>query len=539
MKYFLKKILRSASHHVLVFLCLCTNLDTSHAQSIYVSPQGNDSNEGFSSTSPKKTIQGGFDKLNPGDTLFIMAGEYSNTSSDAVLKIGKSGAANKWFFIRNYRNDAVKIYSFNEAAIYIYGASYISISGIEITRDPKTQRQIENTDSPSELSTKGHGILSRIVGSIGYNHHIHIENCKIYSCMGNGIFLAEAHSFDLRYNEIYDNGNYNFNNNSGIKIINAIPEESADHYRSFILGNRIYGQRKFKSALDMTDCDVNQHGAGIIITHVKTNEGYAKPTTIKNKILIANNIIYDNGSSGIAIYNNKNIDIFNNTLYENNAAEFNDCADVEIKYSNNCVVYNNIILSKLKRKACYFSNSQDIFFKTNLFRPGTRYEDGQGNIVTDPLFRSVELGANFTDFNLQPGSAAIDRGTDIEALNEDYNKKKRKAGKRIDIGAIEFHKTMTNAEKGLSPMHVDHSIKLTWNLAYDSKKNAFFIGNQTGQYPYYTIYNSLMQPVRQLSHKDYNDLFFLEVPLKGLPTGHYYAKVYTQKDINVSKFFIK
>jgi len=66
------------------------------AATYYVSPTGSDGNSGTVSA-PFKTIQKAADIVNPGDTVIVKNGNYTDTNNDgAVLKINRAGTSGSW-----------------------------------------------------------------------------------------------------------------------------------------------------------------------------------------------------------------------------------------------------------------------------------------------------------------------------------------------------------------------------------------------------------------------------------------------------------
>lgn len=78
------------------------------------------------------------------------------------------------------------------------GASFVQIIGLDITRDPKTQKLIDQSSSPSAVATKGYGIYSEKSNDDIISSNIKIQNCKIYNCMGSGIYLTDIHHFEIK-----------------------------------------------------------------------------------------------------------------------------------------------------------------------------------------------------------------------------------------------------------------------------------------------------------------------------------------------------
>ena len=211
----------------------------------------------------------------------------------------------------------------------------------------------------------------------------------------------------MQYNEIYNNGYYNFSSNSGIKISMVTPPDSSSLYQNFINGNKIYFHRRLKSDVKIEDdCALKGNGSGIFIRKSNNSRSGMNATENKSRVLISNNLIYANGGIGINLYNSKNIDVFNNTMYENNEANSFDCADLNIRFASFINVYNNIIISRDNRKASFYINAQDIFFSNNLYRSGTKFENGK--VVITNGYKAVQSSDKTMVFIL------ADNGNNVE-----------------------------------------------------------------------------------------------------------------------------
>ena len=130
----------------------------------YVSSiSGSNNNAGTSATAPLATLQAAADLVQPGDTVQVMNGTYSNPSGDgAVLQITTSGTASAPITFEAMPGQTPVIESAgNWAGIGDYGASYITVSGFTIQGDApsvtlaEAQSQENNTNNPV---TAGDGI---------------------------------------------------------------------------------------------------------------------------------------------------------------------------------------------------------------------------------------------------------------------------------------------------------------------------------------------------------------------------------------------
>src|SRR5262249_51911397 len=117
---------------------------------------------------------------------------------------------------------------------------------------------------------------------------------------------------------------------------------------------------------------------------------------------------YNNGRDGI-LSTASSGKIYNNTVYHNGQAGFQNLSDS----SNNAT--NNIF---------YLNGTAAISGSTS----------GSQNLTTNPSFVNAAAG----DFHLQAGSPAIDAGMTVSEVTTDRDKMPRPQGARFDIGAYEY-----------------------------------------------------------------------------------------------------
>ena len=162
---------------------------TTTSKSYYVSDgTGSDSNSGLSVSSPLKTITAGQNLAAPGDTVFLMNGDYAPATTIQLLK---SGTSDKYITYKAYKGHSPK-FSFSGSiwnAVSI-NASYIVVEGIEFQGN---NQNLTYTDALASYNDKlGGGNNNSLYATYNMNgisiggpateskfpHHIIIRNCK-------------------------------------------------------------------------------------------------------------------------------------------------------------------------------------------------------------------------------------------------------------------------------------------------------------------------------------------------------------------------
>jgi hypothetical protein len=377
------------------------SVNTATGAFYYVSPTGSNSNPG-TLAAPFQTISHALTFLHPGDTLYLRAGTYTETLTDAIPSgtswsapatiasypgetaiiepaSGTNGitiSTHSYIILQNLVLDGthlsggsvVKI-DYSSSTSY---ASHVRVTGCEIRNDPSESGVLISMGSTS--------------AAVDYNE---ILNCTIHdnggtNVLAHGIY-CETNNNTFAGNTIYNNGGY------GIQVYSGSASGNFTTYcsRNLIYDNRIYGQRSW---------------SGITIDNGDSNEIY-------------NNLIYGNADGGIHLsYNCSNTDVWNNTIYNNSGTGI---AGIEIESGvTNAVIQNNI---SYKNGAGDYSNS------------GTGTTQDHNLFGVDPVFVNAAAG----DFRLQSTSPAINAGIVITAVTTDFSGVKRD-GPNYEIGAFEY-----------------------------------------------------------------------------------------------------
>jgi hypothetical protein len=172
------KISRKRKHLVMLPVCALyffIGTITVQAATYYVATTGNDSNPG-TQTAPFKTIQRAAIVANPGDTVLVRAGTYSES-----VDIPKSGVSGQPITIKAYPGESPIMDGTNTlwAAFQCNTRSYIVIDGLEIRN-------------------YAYGIY--LVNNANY---CIVRNCNLHHCTTSNLLLRGADYFLVENNEIH------------------------------------------------------------------------------------------------------------------------------------------------------------------------------------------------------------------------------------------------------------------------------------------------------------------------------------------------
>lgn len=396
----------------------------------YVSTSGADVNPGTSEGAAWRTLQAAANRVNPGDRVEVLAGNYvgfnmtrDGTSAARITFAARPGAAvttaNTWN---------------NQDGINLEGADFVTIDGFNVSNMPRTGiRSVLNqfvTIRNNVLDNNGRwGVLT------GFSNDLLIEgNTATRSVAEHGIYVS----------------------NSGDRPV--------------IRNNTIWGNRA--NGIHMNG-DVSQGGDGVISGAVVENNvihdnGLGGGSGINcdgvQNSRIQNNLIYNSWASGISLYridgggpSSGNL-VVNNTVIASAPGQTSSgrWAVNILNGAVNTTIRNNILYSYHSFRGAISitadslsglqssHNATEDRFSTDggstvltlaQWRSGTGQEAGSFT-VSNPatLFVSTANG----DYHLRTGSVAVDRGTATNAAKEDYEGDPRPNGNGVDIGCDEY-----------------------------------------------------------------------------------------------------
>jgi len=382
--------------------------------------EGNDRDSGTSVRDAFKTIQRAADLTCPGDTVRIMNGVYKNGHRlGAVVDIKRSGRQGRWIRYEAYPGHRPKLQLNGWNGILLTGnVSYIEINGLELEGNNKNINHADALNgkySPSDPRTSGNCIsLDGRKNQGGLRpRHIRIVNNKVHDCGGTGIAIMESDYVTVDNNEVFNNAWYSIHGTSGISLLNTWNSDNSQDYKMFVTRNKVYKNRMY---IPWFVTGRIQDGNGIIIDRSRNNQRGSKLSAYRGRTLIANNISYQNGGSGIHTYESDHVDIVHNTTYLNNQSPEITYGQIMTNSSADVKVLNNILYSEPGKPINANWNSDNITFNYNHNANSTLVRvSGASDTKGDPLFVNPSAG----DFRLRSNSPARNNGTRFNRVTTD------------------------------------------------------------------------------------------------------------------------
>jgi hypothetical protein len=430
--------------HVLVVTLVAVTLPAAaSATTWYVSPHGNDSNSGQSRKSPFATLQHAANQTQAGDTVMVLNGTYRVPCKGCdVVDITTSGTASAPITYQAYPGAHPVVDFVNGWTGINVAANYIIIQGFDVAggrTHVSRAYAVANENNLGNYRTSGNGI---VVGCTGANNpptwsHIIIQYNLVHDAPGGGIATCYADYITIQHNTTYLNAFWSPYANSGISIWEMRDTDTNTGYKNFILANLSYQNREY---IPFHETGTITDGNGIIVDDNKNTQ--SNGAAYNGRTLVANNISYLNGGSGIHAYASAHVDIVYNTAYLNNQTPRLNEGQIFSNTGTDINALSNILYAAPHRT--YYSNynnDKSVLYDYNLLYSPTPKAGEKGappgphDILGNPLFTSPGTG----DFTLQPGSPAIGTASPDLAPAVDFAGNPRPSPNgSYDRGALQF-----------------------------------------------------------------------------------------------------
>lgn len=334
---------------------------------------------------------------------------------------------------------------------------YTDLENLYLTEEEKAglknlpELNSENISRPSYTSTRGIYVQK--------SYEITIQDCEVHHMPGGGIRVSDSEYIDVINNEVHNNARRSYAGTHAIVATKTRDDRGGSRsgqakYRVRILANRVHHNYNeiYSWAPGKTEIhNIIDEGKGVSL---QRNQAFQ----YGGRILVANNIAYYNGYSGIHSNDGDNIDFFGNTAYLNSYTTSvtygyqSGAVNVGISLSDgkDCKVGNNIAVvdTDVNAAAITMTSTSDAVIHTNIMW-GVGTADlktdsdvvavEQNPIVGDPLFADPPTSpTDLASANFAPlaDSLALGAGKPRFSIDVDYFGDVRDSNNPT-IGAIE------------------------------------------------------------------------------------------------------
>lgn len=431
---------------------------TSIGNIYYVSPTGSNANPG-TATQPFSTFAYANSKLQPGDTLLVQSGTYSqkmlitvsgtasmritikpapgatvvldtnyNETINPILEIQGSYIDVSGFTIKNSKNTCERLGGSNNTASDMVVTGCMSHGAIAAGTNITIQRHtVYNTNLENQTRLSSNGWGSGIKVERGANTVL-LSNNTVYNNYGEGIASTMGTNVTISDNTVYDNFSIN------IYIDNS---------------NNVLVERNLSTCTSNTGYTRNGNRPASVYFGMENYSGWGDQfynVTIRNNFLAYCN-------TGIMFYSSEvpyggldRVYIYNNTLWGSLNTALSLYPSTTNGTSNNTgtVIANNII-QQPANKLTWITDATGMSFHHNFWVGALPQATarGTGDLTGDVKLAQIPVYNDKTTFKLSSSSSAINAGATIASITQDGYSKSRPYNALFDIGVHEYQPTET------------------------------------------------------------------------------------------------
>jgi hypothetical protein len=394
------------------------------AATYYVATNGSDGNPGTQSQ-PWKTIQHAADRVAPGDTIRVRAGNYAGANFET------SGTASRPIVLQAYPGERPAITADNPATpdgINLEGASYMTVKGFTVNGRTRAGIRAVTCDHvtirDNRLDQNGTwGILTGFCDDLLIEH-----NVASRSVQQHGIYVSNSGDRPvIRRNFVWGNRQAGIHMNGDASeggdgiISDAIVEMNTIH------GNGAAGASGInmdgvQDSMIRNNLLYDEHASGISVYRIDGGG-----PSIGNRILNNTVIVASNGRWALNLQDGaRDTTIDNNILY--NLGSYRGVIDISPDSLPGLASDYNAVMNR------FTTDGGDTILTLAKWRQQTGLD--AHSFVATPAQLFVD--ATHHDYRLSPSSPAIDRGTTLDDVTTDLAGVARPQGAYYDVGAYEF-----------------------------------------------------------------------------------------------------
>mmetsp|Transcript_21425 Transcript_21425/g.52007 ORF Transcript_21425/g.52007 Transcript_21425/m.52007 type:complete len:496 (+) Transcript_21425:96-1583(+) len=423
-------------------------MTTTGSRVLHVAPTGaahaSDSRESGSRTTPFATVEFAAKQAQPGDTILMLPGVYHNEhygdgdiwkdgEHTIVIRKVKGSPGNpitlmaeklgdvvirgdgriilelkkcKHWRVKNLEIEGeVARVPLEEALHWQFAFKRSEKSEVEFRVDPSWSKDrikavklpiIEEVKRPSKYNT--HGL------NVHTSYDVEVSNCHIHHMPGSALKFRKSDYIVAKNNEIHDSTGLATGGNHALTVNYMSAKANPGDYHAVITGNRVYNNVNYVYSWVPSKSFITpevDEGKGISVQFCWRKNGFKA-----GRILIANNIAYGNGFSGIHVNKGERVDVLFNTVVDNDATEHGRNHGITSAESSDIRIENNVVATHATWKAAAVraaDGSREIVVRNNVVYGSVEKaaaEVQEGTMVAEPRFENRESG----DFKLAEGS---------------------------------------------------------------------------------------------------------------------------------------
>ena len=379
------------------------------ATTYYVSPAGSNGNTGTSNATPFATIQYAAGMTQPGDRVLIMDGTYDNNApGDNVLLISRSGTASAPIVYAAMPGQHPVLQGSQTWAVVRVSADYVELDGLEIEGDAARMSIIyallhaRDLDDPS-MNGDGIDVVPADDGTVA--HHVTVRDMLIHDVPGGGIAVDGSDYVTLQDNVISNTSNWSPYGDSGISLYQSRDIDENKGVKNLIEGNVVFDNMEYVACV-CQDYQSVSDGNGIIVDDNLNAEGDG--LAYGGRTVVAFNVSYGNGGSGMHAFSSQHVDLVGNTAYDNDLSGSLDLGEIYAEAGSDVNIVDNILVAPAGKAILSDDGNTAVVEDYNvLFDIGgavlTPSTYGSHDILADPLLSGPGDG----DFSLSAGSPAL------------------------------------------------------------------------------------------------------------------------------------